>query len=72
MWWAQGPLDWHCLSGPLDSSPEASHWVNSGERLGRRGWVLEAQAHFLLAAQEPFQRLPGIQVTKARQDSVSE
>lgn len=72
MWWAQGPLDWHCLCGSLGSSPEASHWVSWAGRLGRRGWRLEAQAHFLLAAQEAFQRLPGIQVTRLHQDSVSE
>lgn len=71
MWWAQGPLDWHSLSGPPGSSPEASQ-VSQAGRLGRRGQGLQAQAHFLLAAPRPFQHLPAKQAARPRQDSVSE
>lgn len=71
-WWAPGPWDCHCLSGPRDSSPETSHWGSCGERSGIKGWGPEAQARFLLAAREAFQRPAGIQAARPRQDSVSE
>lgn len=65
-------MDWCCPSGPPGSSPEASHWESWVGRLGRRCQGLEAQVHFLQAALEPFQRLPGKQAARPLQDSVSE
>lgn len=70
MWWAQGPGDWRCLSVSRGSSPEASRvsWVG---RWGRRRWRLGAQARFLLAAREPFQRFLGEWTARPLQDLVS-